>query len=257
MAEERNLGVARAHDTTTDDEASKAELQRRMEEARESISNTVTEIKDTVSTQYQAVRNNINEALDWREQYRKRPVAFSVGALSVGFLVGYGIAGTIKERRSYDSYTGYGSDYDSMGTDIRSTTSYSPESITGDTGISSAISYQPQKPGLIQKFKETKAYDRLQEEVATLGDRLLDELSNVARTTVLPALLSKVKDLVGVDLNTQQTNYNRPQGQQTATGNYSSSTQTNQGGNDRRDYGTSQGTAGAYGTSENVGYTPS
>ncbi len=44
MAEERNVGLAEARDAaqnalgTTDEDVSKAELQRRMEEARESIS---------------------------------------------------------------------------------------------------------------------------------------------------------------------------------------------------------------------------
>ena len=54
MAEERTLGLARARDTveTFDEQPSKEELQRRMEEARDSITNTVTEIKDNVAQQY-------------------------------------------------------------------------------------------------------------------------------------------------------------------------------------------------------------
>jgi len=45
MAEERDLALARAQaDVGDDEDATKAELQRRMEEARESISQTVTEI---------------------------------------------------------------------------------------------------------------------------------------------------------------------------------------------------------------------
>src|SRR2546423_138674 len=108
MAENTILATARAADTPDDDEATKAELQRRMEQARETITQTVTEIKDTVANQYQSVRETINETLDWREQFRKRPVAWSVGALSVGLLVGYGLAGAIKgnggEREGYPSY---------------------------------------------------------------------------------------------------------------------------------------------------------
>src|SRR6266576_3828321 len=95
MADEGTLGLARASDYSTED-LSKAELQRRMDEARDSISQTVTEIKDTVVHQYEAVKETINETLDWREQFKKRPVAWSAGALGVGFFVGYGIAATIK-----------------------------------------------------------------------------------------------------------------------------------------------------------------
>src|SRR5215210_8572209 len=94
MAEERNLALARADDSADDDvDQTKAALQRRMEEARESISQTVTEIKDTVVNQYQQVKENISDTLDWREQYRRRPVPFTVGAFAAGALLGYTVMG--------------------------------------------------------------------------------------------------------------------------------------------------------------------
>ncbi len=105
MAEERNVGLARATDTPeADDEATKAELQRRMEEARESITQTVTEIKDTVTNQYQQVRESISDTLDWREQFRRRPVEFSLGALGVGLLLGYGVGAAFAGYRDGDDY---------------------------------------------------------------------------------------------------------------------------------------------------------
>ncbi len=96
MAEERTLGLARAHDKLAE-EPSKEELQRRLGEARDSISNTVTEIKETVANQVQAVK----DTLDWREQFKKRPVAWSAGALGVGFCVGYCIANYAKGDEQY------------------------------------------------------------------------------------------------------------------------------------------------------------
>src|SRR5438128_964808 len=97
MAEEGNLGLERAsHERDDVDEPSKQELQRRMEEARESITQTVTEIKETVTNQYYSMKETVSDALDWRHHFSRNPIAFSVGALSVGFLVGYGLAGTIK-----------------------------------------------------------------------------------------------------------------------------------------------------------------
>src|SRR4051795_11024098 len=92
MAEERTLGLAPPQDLTTDEEPSKEELQRRLGQARDSISHTVTEIKETVANQVQAVK----ETLDWREQFKRRPVAWSAGAVGVGFLVGYGVAAIVK-----------------------------------------------------------------------------------------------------------------------------------------------------------------
>src|SRR5499426_3562772 len=98
MAEERTLGLARASDTT--EEPSKEELQRRMNVARDSITNTVTEIKETVANQVQAVK----DTLDWREQFKKRPVAWSAAALGVGFATGYCIANYAKgDEADYES----------------------------------------------------------------------------------------------------------------------------------------------------------
>ena len=54
------------------------------------------------------------------------------------------------------------------------------------------------------RFKETRAYDRLQSELSTLGDRAIDELSKTAQTVVVPAILAKLKDLIGIDLSTQR-----------------------------------------------------
>jgi hypothetical protein len=313
MAEERNVGVARA--TEPDDtDSTKAELQRRMEEARESITQTVTEIKDTVTNQYQAVRDTVTEALDWREQFRRRPVAFSAGALSAGFILGYTVAGTFKgDGSAYeeDEYPSYEE------SDAYSTTGAAPAKLTSspyaERGLARpasaparspqpaagqaygsggyeraeatasqlvASSYEsgevadPNKPGLIDRFKETRAYDKLQQEVSVLGDRFIEELSSVGRNVVLPALFAKVKDLFGVDLATKQQGASASGGRaQTGTGQTSAqgayagaqSGQTQGGGAAAGATGSSQaggtaasagggGSASSYATSENRGY---
>src|SRR6476661_9849641 len=100
MAEERTLGLARAQETSSAEDPSKEELQRRMNEARDSITNTVTEIKETVANQVKAVK----DTLDWREQFKRRPVAWSAAALGVGFATGYCIASYAKgDSTDYDS----------------------------------------------------------------------------------------------------------------------------------------------------------
>src|ERR687884_1720832 len=105
MAEEGTLGIARASDQEA--EPSKEELQRRMEEARHEITQAVTEIKETVTNQYYSMKETVSDALDWRHHFRKNPVAFSLGALSVGALVGYGLASALKgnghDREGYPS----------------------------------------------------------------------------------------------------------------------------------------------------------
>jgi ElaB/YqjD/DUF883 family membrane-anchored ribosome-binding protein len=267
MAEERNLATARAPELTRDDaDPTKEELQRRMEEARDSISQTVSDIKDTVTTQYENVRESISQSLDWREQYRRRPVAFSVGALGVGLVLGYSVGGVFGGDGGDDlagRYYEAEGDYDE-GTQQQQP-SYAAQAITGGAYGSSAYAATPppeasaetasqafdrgmarqesqparsrsakqdydaasessnvaprpsyssgyaseaeeeaNKPSVLARFKETKAYDRLQDELGTLGERAVEELSKTARNVVLPAILGKLKDMIGIDLSTQR-----------------------------------------------------
>src|SRR5437763_1262473 len=78
------------------EDATKAELQLRTEEARESTSRAGAEMKDTEVNQYQQVRETISDTLDWREQFRRRPLPCAIGAARVGFLLGYSIIGAFK-----------------------------------------------------------------------------------------------------------------------------------------------------------------
>lgn len=189
MAEERNLGLARARETG-DEDPSKEALQRRMEEARDSITNTVTEIKDNVAQQYE----NVKDALDWREHFKKQPVAWSIGAAGVGFFVGYGLAAALS-----------GDDNDEIPYASQTMRTYESRRVIGEP-LANAISStktngKDDGPGLIHRFKETSAYDRLSKEAGSLGDRLVEELSTTAQQVVLPALLRKIKGWIGVDLS--------------------------------------------------------
>jgi ElaB/YqjD/DUF883 family membrane-anchored ribosome-binding protein len=100
MAEERTLGIARARETWDEEQPSKEQLQRRMDEARDSITNTVSEIKDNVAQQVETVK----DALDWREHFKKQPLAWSLGAAGVGFLMGYGLAAVIRGEDESPEY---------------------------------------------------------------------------------------------------------------------------------------------------------
>jgi hypothetical protein len=88
MAQERAVERDQAEPVVARRRA-KAQLERRMNEARDSISHTVEEIKETVEGQYEAVKRTVDGVLDWREQLQKNPVVWSVGALSAGFAFGY------------------------------------------------------------------------------------------------------------------------------------------------------------------------
>ncbi|MET0624934.1 MAG: hypothetical protein ABW250_18440 [Pyrinomonadaceae bacterium] len=84
---------------------SKAALQRQMEEARDSLSETVAEIKSVVTHQYEEVRETVEsvkegvgEVLDWRTEFERNPLVWGAGAVSIGILVGFGIARALDEK---------------------------------------------------------------------------------------------------------------------------------------------------------------
>jgi len=194
MAEERTLGLARARDAEGEDDSKEA-LQRRMEQARDSITNTVTEIKESVTQQYETVK----DALDWREHFKKAPVAWTLGAAGVGFFVGYGIAAAV---------TGDDVDrvhYSSMGATSLTSRPYGSQREFSQSVSEPASAVSPNGkddgPGILERFKDTSAYERLSKEAGTLGDRFVEELSTTAQTVVLPLLLNKIRSWIGVDLS--------------------------------------------------------
>jgi len=194
MAEEGTLGLARAQEQTGE-EPSKQELQRRLEEARDSISHTVTEIKESVASQVQAVK----ETLDWREQFKKRPVVWSAGAAGVGFLIGCGLAALVKGDgsqtssydRSYESYDRYGEE----------SKSYAAQPILQagahtDT-YKQANGKQDEGPGLFEKLTSTQAYQKVKDEAGNIGDAFVQEVSKTAKQVVLPALMTSLRNFIG------------------------------------------------------------
>jgi hypothetical protein len=201
MAEERTLGLARARETSTEtwsEEPSKEELQRRMGVARDSITNTVTEIKENVAQQME----NVKDALDWREHFRRQPLAWSLGAAGVGFFVGYGIAAAFA-----------GDDRDEIRYSASPAYSLSAQPVTRE-----AINTETAKPngkndgpGLLERFRETSAYEKLSHEAGAIGDRLVEELSTTAQQVVLPALLKKIKTWIGLDLSNKTTSMGNQQ----------------------------------------------
>ncbi len=189
MAEEGTLGISRArYDDAA--EPSKEALQRRMEEARDSISTTVTEIKENVAQQYE----NVKDALNWREHFKKAPVAWTLGAAGVGFFVGYGIAAALTDDERDEIHYAKSSAY--------SLTSQ-PETLKAASSQTS--NGKDEGPGLLERFRDTSAYDRLSKEVGSLGDRVVEELSTTAHQVLLPALLKKIKGWVGLDLSAKES----------------------------------------------------
>jgi hypothetical protein len=123
--------------------ADKRRLQRQMEKTRESLSATVGEIKETVNQQITTVKQTVNGVLDYREEFQKEPLVWSLGALSAGFALGYTM--------------GYA-------------------------------------------HRETKG-SRNKSEVAAFANSLVDELSLVGNSLVMPQLNARIKELFGFDFS--------------------------------------------------------
>jgi hypothetical protein len=210
MAEERALGLAHAENQAA--QPSKEELQRRLGEARDSISNTVTEIKETVANQVQAVK----DSLDWREQVKRRPIGWSAGAVGVGFCVGYCIAAFAKgDDSEYDAAI------DRFNEESRN---YSTQSaVTGAAMPAKAMRSREENgthdsgPSFFQKVAGTQAFERVRNEAGNIGDALVQELSKTAKTVVLPAVMTSLRNFIGDYLpnaekeTSQQRDQSRPQ----------------------------------------------
>jgi|SRR5690349_5631734 len=193
MAEERTLGLARAQEHTTE-EPSKEELQRRLGQARDSITNTVSEIKETVANQVQAVK----DTLDWREQFKKRPVVWSAAALGVGFCTGYCIANYAKSD-SNDYYAAI----DRYGEESRQ---YSAQNFVSGAAMPAAAAGVHAKqgngthdsgPNFFQKIANTPVFEKVKDEAGSVGDAIVQELSKTAKTVVLPALITSLRNFIG------------------------------------------------------------
>jgi len=185
MVEEGTLGLVRSKESPGElydsgEDLSKDELQRRMDGARESISLTVDEIKDTMVNQYEAVKDTVSKTLDWHEQVKKRPVIWSAGAVGAGFVVGYGVAAIVKGpgRISVQPY---------------------PEAPLSRAAINAppfsqsnaAAAVRPEsRTGLMQRIQETPAYDRVKNEAGVIGNRFVDEVSKKAQEVILPAAVA-------------------------------------------------------------------
>jgi hypothetical protein len=81
--------AARGAKQTAAREPTKLELQRQMQQTRESLTETIGEIKQTVEQEYSSAKKTVSGVLNYREQFKDEPLVWSLGALSAGFALGY------------------------------------------------------------------------------------------------------------------------------------------------------------------------
>ena len=121
---------------------SKRDLQHQIGKTRESLGDTVEEIKETAEQGYTAAKETVSGVLDYREEFQKEPVVWSLGALSAGFAVGYTL------------------------------------------GYAHKSSKRGKKSQIVQ-----------------FADRVVDELSTVGQSLIIPELNSKIRQFFGLDFS--------------------------------------------------------
>ena len=129
---------------TDNDAPTKTEIQRQLRETRASMTETVEDIKEIATEQYQSVKETVNGVLNFREQFQNEPLVWSLGALSAGFALGY-------------------------------TMGYAHKEMKGSKGKHS--------------------------EVSAFANSLVDELSTVGKSMVMPNLNIRIKKLFGFDFS--------------------------------------------------------
>src|SRR5215211_5101881 len=70
-------------------EPSQKEIQHKIGQTRDSLRSTVEAIQDKAEQQYETVKQTVSGVLDYRDEFQKEPVVWSLGALSAGFALGY------------------------------------------------------------------------------------------------------------------------------------------------------------------------
>lgn len=75
--------------STNGKEPSKKQLQRQMARTRESLAETVGELKETVEKEVGVVKRGVSNVMNFRDEFQKDPIVWSLGALSAGFALGY------------------------------------------------------------------------------------------------------------------------------------------------------------------------
>lgn len=99
MSNESAARRAKRNQQTNDPEPTKRELERQMQRTRESLADTIGEIKATVEQEYASAKQTVSGVLDYREQFKEEPLVWSLGALSAGFALGYALGYAHKNTR--------------------------------------------------------------------------------------------------------------------------------------------------------------
>jgi hypothetical protein len=115
--------------------------------------------------------------------------------LGVGFLVGYGVAALVKG----DGEDDYTSSYDRYYAEEQKSYAAQPVMRAGaaDVNLKQGNGKHDEGPGFFEKLTSTTAYHKVKQEAGNLGDAVVQEISKTAKTVVLPALMTSLRNFIG------------------------------------------------------------
>jgi hypothetical protein len=156
-----------------------------------------------VANQVQAVK----DTLDWREQFKKRPVVWSAAALGVGFCTGYCIANYVKGENSnyYAAIDRYGEESRQYTAQNYVSSAAAMPAPTPSVHAKQGNGTHDSGPNFFQKIANTTAFEKVKNEAGNVGDALVQELSKTAKTVVLPALITSLRNFIGDHLPNADT----------------------------------------------------
>ena len=200
MAQRGTAGQTRGKERVGDEAFLKDEIRRRLEETRESVKEAASEIKEAATQGFVSVKDAVAD-FDWRDEVKKRPLVWSLGALGLGLLAGYAISGAAKRAHDGEGKRKYGPSephanvaHPIIGELHRSAT----EQQTAPVRVEAE---KKLVPATIKESKERGASDRVRQELGSLRDRFIDEVSTIAHQVLLPALIRKIREAISTNVS--------------------------------------------------------
>lgn len=200
-----------------DRDASAEELQRLLRERRESITQTVEEIKMTMNSGFQDTKQQVSQTFDWRHQMRQHPLAAVAGALAVGFVAGQLLGRAFSAGGSRIRHARIRRETEreatpsraATGTAFGAGTSLAPQSRPTFESARASASPTPQqraehpaRPERLREPREPRRFispavksrvgGRFEETLSDIAENFLSEVSRIGRDVVIPTILGRL-----------------------------------------------------------------
>jgi len=180
MAYEHPVGGSFASQKSGEAYSSADELQREIEIKRAQIGQSVWEIKTTMKNKYETVKDEIHDTFDIRVQAGRYPIAASLGALAVGFVVGRTISRNIGRH---------------------------------DTDLDEFPVHENSRPMTVESHSRSftssptisRIIGRVESAVDEIADRIVSDLTRLGRDVLVPNLIGKVVSIVAPEAKDQFT----------------------------------------------------